>query len=320
MADMERLIASLAVRPGSMPVGGRPLEELMKTNEILSGAESQRLRTFFSSNCMEPSRDLDVFGGAVMMGDLDGLRLMHAESVARYRLSSATDEAARASAAQEIYRMRWGPTRVTIYNLVLLCTLINPSRRTQHLQVARWLIDEVKVPVDGVDLSGSTALHTSISTKPAFDPEYAQMLYDAGGVVTHRNRYGGTPAHEITMIWDMRNKEVVRKAAAALKWFLEHGGNLDIKDSDGQTARKNVEASKRAVRGMQLEHWKVVDDEDRRRKRLGDRICTFCGREPRGNIQLLACSRCKTAKYCSPGLCQKGDWPHHKTVCKPAAV
>ncbi|RPD54786.1 hypothetical protein L227DRAFT_337488 [Lentinus tigrinus ALCF2SS1-6] len=265
---------------------------------------------------MEPSRDLDVFGRAVMIGDLDALKDMYEESLVKY---GKTSETARASAAQEIYRMRWGPTRVTIYNLILLCTLILPQKRIQHLRVARWLIDEVNVPVDGIDLSGSTALHHSISTKPAFDPEYAQMLYDAGGVVTQRNRYGGTPAHEITMIWDMRNKEVVRKAAAALKWFLEHGGNLDIKDSDGQTARKSVDATRRAARGLQLEHWNVVDDEDGRRKRLGDRICTFCGRAPHGDVQLLVCSRCKAASYCSPGPCQKSDWPHHKKICKPAA-
>ena len=281
------------------------------STEILSGAESQRLRTYFSNNRMEPSRDLDAFGRAVMMGDLVTLKRMYEESLAKYGNASA--------AAQEIHRMHWGPTRVTIYNLILLCTLIRPPLRPQHLQVARWLIDEVKVPVDGIDLSGSTALHHSISTQPAFDPEYAQMLYDAGGVVTHRNRYGGTPAHEITMIWNMRDKEVVRKAAAALKWFLEHGGNLDIKDSDGQTARRNVDTSRRAGRGLQMEHWQVVDDDDRRRKRLGDRVCTFCGREPRGDVKLLVCSRCKNATYCSNGLCQKGDWPHHKTSCKSAA-
>ena len=294
---------------------------------MLSGAESQRLRLHFSTTQMIPARDLDEFGWAVMHGDLAKLKEMFSQAVARHREHADNHEAARAAAAQWIYKMRWGPTRVPIFNLILMSTILNGDRRAQHLAIARWLINEVKVPIDGLDLSGSTALHHAISTKPSFDPEYAQILYDAGGDVNHRNRYGGTPAHEITMVWDMKNREVVAKSGAALKWYLEHGGNIDIKDTDGQTARRAVDISRgHAAKGIRLDTWKVVDDEDRRRKQLGSTICTFCGRGPRklpggAEVRLLVCSKCKAARYCSSGSsCQKADWPRHKAACKKAAA
>lgn len=276
---------------------------------------------------MEPGRDLDPYGRLVMMGDLEMIQLLYEESVAEHRTKCDSDSAARATATQEIYQKRWGPTRVPIYNLILLSTLILPPSRTQHLAIARWLIDSAKVPVGGTDLSGSTALHHAISTKPAFDPafdpEYAQTLYDAGGVVTHRNRYGGVPAHEICQIWDQTDREVVRRAANALQWYLDHGGNLDIKDSDGIPPRQSVSSTKKlASVGIVMETWRVVDSDDKRRKRLAGKACTFCGREPRGDVKLLLCSKCKVACYCSGSApCQKSDWPHHKTICKkkPAA-
>ncbi|KAM5544833.1 hypothetical protein V8D89_001731 [Ganoderma adspersum] len=316
-AERERLIAQL-----QDATAGRPLEELLKTNEILSGAESQRLRTFFSHNCMEPSRDLDMYGRYVMMGDLEAIQLLYADSVASHRSSCDSDAAARSAATGEIYRKRWGPTRVPIYNLVLLSTLIVPSARPAHLALARWLIADARVPVDGTDLSGSTALHHAISTKPTFDPEYAQMLVDAGGSVTRRNRYGGVPAHEICMTWDPTDRAAVRRAADALQWYLDHGGNLDIKDSDGMPPRQSVGSTKRfAGAGVKMETWRVVDADDRRRKRLAGAICTFCGRESQGDVKLLLCSKCKVACYCSGGApCQKTDWPHHKTICKKAAA
>lgn len=291
-------------------------------DNMLSGAESQRLRMHFSTTQMIPSRDLkDPFGRAILEGDFITLKYLYAHKVAQYLKDLGDGEAAGTAAVKEIYEMRWGPTRVPIYNLILLSSLLNDTRRPSHLEIARWLTDDIKVPIDGRDLSGSTALHHSISTKPTFDPEYAQILCDAGGCVTDRNRYGGTPAHEIAMTWELENSEVVSTAAAALKWYLEHGGNLDIKDTDGKAPRETIDITrKHAARGLRMETWKVVDDEDRRRKRLADRICTFCGRPPRGDVRLLVCSKCKNARYCSGLTCQKADWPHHKLSCKKAAV
>ncbi|KAI0636295.1 hypothetical protein C8Q77DRAFT_1192027 [Trametes polyzona] len=318
MAHIERLLSQQHIPADSGM--GRSLEELLRTDELLSGAESQRLRTYFSSNGLEPTRDLDAFGQAVFFGDLPALKSIYNERLAHFRQLASDEATALSTTTKDIYRKRWGPTRVPVYNLILLSTLVNPSTRTGHLAIARWLIEEVKVPVDGTDLSGSTALHHAISTKPSFDPEYAQMLYDAGGDVNHRNRYGGTPAHEQIMTWDPRNRQVVRRAATALKWFLEHGGNIDIKDTDGTFPRGMVDNTRRlSAGGIRMETWKVVDDEDRRRKRLQGKICTFCGRAPQGEGTLRSCAACKTVQYCSV-TCQKGDWPHHKPHCKKVSI
>ncbi|KAI0667949.1 hypothetical protein C8Q78DRAFT_1081818 [Trametes maxima] len=317
-SPFERLAAQRGVAPPDSGLG-RSLHELLSTNERLSGAESQRLRTYFSSMTLEPSRDLDDFGVAVMLGNLESLKTMFAESVDERRNLTSDEAAARTLAAQEIYHKRWGPTRVPVFNLILLCSLINPTACSKHHAIARWLINDVKVPIDGVDLSGSTALHHAILTKPAFEPDYAQILYDAGADVNQRNRYGGTPAHEAAMTWDVRNREVVHRAADALAWFLAHGGNIDTRDTDGNTVRAMIDKTRALSRAnLRLDTWKVVDDEDKRRRREAKDICAFCGRPPCTAVKLLSCSACKKAQYCSQA-CQKGDWPNHKTHCKKIA-
>ena len=57
---------------------------------------------------------------------------------------------------------------------------------------------KASVPVNGKDMSGTTALSPcfKFSTKPTFDFEYAQILFDAGGDINDRNRYGSIVAHE----------------------------------------------------------------------------------------------------------------------------
>lgn len=75
--------------------------------------------------------------------------------------------------------MDWSPIREPDHNLILLGMLALPVRRTQT-EVARLLMSETQVSVVEVDLSGSQTHYDDVSTKPAFDPQLAQMLYDAG--------------------------------------------------------------------------------------------------------------------------------------------
>eukprot|EP00040_Diaphanoeca_grandis_P009164 m.47873 g.47873 ORF g.47873 m.47873 type:complete len:489 (+) comp20612_c0_seq1:238-1704(+) len=50
--------------------------------------------------------------------------------------------------------------------------------------------------------------------------------------------------------------------------------------------------------------------------RLKATHCTLCFRQPIATeANLLRCSRCKIAHYCS-SLCQKQDWKHHKRECE----
>ncbi|KAG6917854.1 hypothetical protein DXG01_000759 [Tephrocybe rancida] len=186
--------------------------------------------------------------------------------------------------------------------------MIFPNKRSDYLEIARYLIDTAKVPVNGADVSGTTALSHCFSTKPGFDFEYAQMLYDAGGDVNNRNCYGCTVAQEICQVYTMNGPDAARRAAKSFKWFLAHGGNVDIEDTDGYTVRNIVAKSSKELRV-------ALDQEDKRRTAKGDECCKFCGRE---DIKLMRCGRCKKDVYCQPPgrNCQKADWPRHKKECK----
>lgn len=100
----------------------------------------------FSTTQMIPSRDLkDPFGRAILEGDFITLKYLYAHKVAQYLKDLGDGEAAGTAAVKEIYEMRWGPTRVPIYNLILLSSLLNQTRRPSHLEIARWLTDDIKV-------------------------------------------------------------------------------------------------------------------------------------------------------------------------------
>lgn len=252
-----------------------------------------------------------------MVGDLQKVQQHFSTRVARHVDGGLTPEEAKAQAAQEIFALRWGPTRIPVYNLTLLGSIIIPDRRPNILQVMRWLITAAKVPAGGTDLSGSMAISHAISTKPSVDLELAQILYDAGEDVNARNRYGCTPASEICMVGPGEG----RRAAQALEWYLSHGGNLDVKDNDGVPPRGVLQSTASTFlasgQGSLKNMVDLVQKEDERRRRLGPRCCTSCGREPE---RLLKCSKCKQARYCAPPrICQKGDWPVHKTRCATMA-
>ncbi|KAK0470363.1 uncharacterized protein EV420DRAFT_109561 [Desarmillaria tabescens] len=303
---------------------GRPIEELIKTQESLKGQESQRLRTYCTTQMMIPNRDLDAYGTLLGTADVIRVRADFEMRVERHlKVISATSvdleaskEAARAAAADELYQMRWGPTRVPIYNLLGLFTLLYPPERTSYLSIAKYLIKTARVPVDGTDLSGTRALSHCFSTKPGFDLEYAQILYDAGGDVNSRNRYGSSVAQEIVQVYKPGDRDAVTRAHAALEWFLRHGGNIDLADEDGFTVRMTIDQTLRKIptlKGI----LKLVEAEDARRKALGDTCCATCARTGE-NTTLARCGKCKKVRYCVPRLraCQVLDWPKHKKTCK----
>lgn len=300
------------------PFPGRSLEELLETKDILKGVESQRLRSYCTSNCMEPNRDLDDYGLLLQEGDLELVNHDFNERISRFQDTGLSDSLARSAAIDELYTMRWGPTRVPIYNLLLLFSAIFPRQRMDYIYITSWLVTTAKVPVNGTDASGTTALSHSISTKPQFDVAFAQLLHDAGGDVNNRNRYGGTCGHEIIQIWN-RDPETVERATEAFDWFLTHGGNVDVKEGDGLTVRF---MAGRIIQGFGAGIGKGFRDalakEDKRRKEREQFCCGFCGREDAAT--LMRCGRCKKINYCSPTYkdraCQKLDWPRHKPTCK----
>ena len=76
---------------------------------------------------------------------------------------------------------------------------MQPPFRSKYLALANWLATTAKVPVDGTDLSGTTALMHSISTKPYLDTDFAKLMLENGADVNHRNRFGCNVAHDLPM-------------------------------------------------------------------------------------------------------------------------
>lgn len=298
----------------------RPLQELLKSKEMFKGAESQRLRIFATSQCMEPSRDVqDSLGSALLIGDLAQVKQDFESRRQIHELSVSRGDPSKLSihyTAIELDKLRWGPTHVPIYCVLLLATLLVPEKRSQHLEIARFLVSN-GVPVDGGDISGTTVLAHAISTKPHLDLEFAEIVYGAGGDVNHRNRYGANAAIPITQLWTDRIDDH-KKVEKALKWLLFHGGNVDVADGDGWTARRMIGMVSGKLQGTLL--GKILDAEDNRRLSLKGKCCTLCARNDAE--KLLQCSRCKNARYCTfdqPSQkrnCQKLDWPRHKKECR----
>jgi hypothetical protein len=295
------------------------LGELLKSDEMLRGAESQRLRGYCASVYFEPSRDLDDFGTLLLQEQLSSIERDFDSRVESYLKSSDPtlgngDDTSRRAVQQvcdDLYQMRWGPTRIPVYSLLGQFRSIEPEGKSRFLDIAHFFIKK-GVPVDGKDVSGTTGLAHSLSIKPTFDLEYAQVLFDAGGEVNNRNRHGSNAAHEIVQLLadNLQSKEI---AIESFQWFLSHGGNVDVADSDGMVVRDLCES----IGFFMPRFMKAIEKEDQRRAALEEPYCAFCGMR---NPKLLTCSRCMKAKYCPRGhkQCQKLDWPHHKRSCNKA--
>lgn len=232
-------------------------------------------------------------------------------------------EEAKSAAADEIAALRWGPNRTPVFDLILSGILMIRARHEAQLSVTRWLTRAAKVPANGRDVTGCTALFHAITTQPAVELEFAQILYEAGSEVNQRNRYGYTPANEMCMIQDGRTLRGLQRTRDAMRWFLSHGGNLDIDDYEGHSARWLFMSSRTLWQhepNSPVESvYKIVQKEDRRRERLVGRCCVLCGRESDEKTRLVDCARCNKIKYCaSPRSCQALHWPKHKTSCKSA--
>ncbi|KAK0199414.1 hypothetical protein DFS33DRAFT_1230916, partial [Desarmillaria ectypa] len=81
------------------------------------------------------------------------------------------------------------------------------------------------------------------STKPAFGRGYVQILYDAGGDVNSRNRYGSTVAQEIIQVYRL----VDYGSVGRVQWLLRHRGNIDLADEDGFAVRMTIDVTLRKI-------------------------------------------------------------------------
>jgi hypothetical protein len=119
-------------------------------------------------------------------------------------------------------------------------------------------------------------------------------------------------------VWTPQVQQVVAKATRAMKWFLDHGGNIDIADGDGVTVRGSISRLARFSPEM-AKYVKDADHQRAERAKSSGGCCGFCWRQ---DAALLKCGKCKAVRYCPPGVrtCQKDDWPHHKKGCRKPLV
>jgi hypothetical protein len=263
--------------------------------------DAMELRGWASQNPMVPPRDLTDPLGKALYATLQGQN----DALSNY-LTEQQKTKGKEALLKEMYEKRWGPTKIPIFNVILPFLYTQPGQKARLLDLTRHLVDDIGVRVDGTDVIGSTALYWAISTKPFVEPEFAQILFDAGCNLNQKNRFGCTAASEIAQA-DLGGD--TSKNVAMLKWYVEHGGDVDVKDNDGMNVKMLVEMMEKRVPAMA----KVVKA-GRGARKAGQ--CENCGREPKEGKALLTCARCKKVRYCS-GECQKADWKGHKKGCKP---
>ena len=123
---------------------GRPLGQLFASSDILSGEEGARLRVYCSTACMNPDRDLkDPYGVLFRDGSLTAFQ-------EHFQGRVECLDGKRHEAAQELFKIKWGPTRIPVYIALLAFTRVNPELRYNYISIAEWLVDTAKIPVDGM--------------------------------------------------------------------------------------------------------------------------------------------------------------------------
>ena len=122
----------------------RSLGQLFASSDILSGEEAERMRQYYGTAYMDPDKHLkDPYGVLIKDGDLTPIQEHFQSRIQHF-------EGRRHEAAQELFRIRWGPTHIPVYTALLIFTLNNPGSRYKYINVAEWLVDTAKVPVDGM--------------------------------------------------------------------------------------------------------------------------------------------------------------------------
>jgi hypothetical protein len=267
--------------------------------------DGMELRGWAFQNPTVPSRDLTDPVGQTLLSAFNGEFDAVSNYVNTMISSLGGTEEARTTLRNDLYEKRWGPTKTPIYAVLLPALHMLPAKKEELLGIVRFLAQDIKVPVEGKDVLGCTAMYWAISTKPYVQPEFAQILFDVGASVNTKNRFNATAATEIGQA-DI-HQDTTRNVRM-MKWYVEHGGDVEFKDTDGMSVKTLVEMLSGKVPGMA----EVIKNG---RGPRNEAQCTTCGRSPQEEKKFSACGKCKKARYCSQE-CQRVDWKAHKKSCK----
>ena len=243
-------------------MASRSLEELLEypfpEDDLLNATEIARLCHYTSIQRFEVD-DLSIgleknYAMAVRAGDLARLQaIFHARA----------DKIKEDSAVYELFSLRLAPYFTPIY--MLLSYAINDAvddgvNPEKLIEIAKWLIDEIKVPVSGTDILGDTAIMEA-APKGFRDSGFSDLLIKAGADINCRNRAGVTIGHTaLSAILDSSDlPETIRQSALGyltepwepnkanrpdalkrLRYFLRHRGTVDIPNRVGTTVRDLV--------------------------------------------------------------------------------
>lgn len=132
-----------AKRRTNSPSIHRSLGQLLASKDMLTGEEADRLRDYVNKAYLDLGRDLkEPYKALFEDGDLTAFQ-EHFEGRVRHFGGR------RHEAAQELFKLRWGPTRVPVYTVLLEFATILPESRYKYIAIIEWLVDTAKVPVDG---------------------------------------------------------------------------------------------------------------------------------------------------------------------------
>ena len=113
---------------------------------MLVGEEADKLRDYCGAAYLDLGRDLKApYNVLFEDGDLTAFQEHFEGRVQHFG-------GRRHEAAQELFKLKWGPTRVPIYTVLLEFVTILPLSRYKYIAIIEWLVGTAKVPVDGTYL------------------------------------------------------------------------------------------------------------------------------------------------------------------------
>ena len=133
----------------------------------------------------------------------------------------------------ELYCLRFGPIELPLFTVILHLIYAYPGTRAEFLKLAEFLAKDCKVPVDAVDLAGSSALMHACNTKPYYDEQFAEIMRRANAKINRQDRLGKTAAHYIANMDVAAGPAADRRATDAMRYFIMNGGDTAIADGEG---------------------------------------------------------------------------------------